>query len=163
RKPVLDKAFVALCRIPGFEKSFWRRWYGYLARRYREGDWTFMNYGFEDPNSSVRLDPADEPNRYCIQLYNFVAGATPLQGLEVLEVGSGCGGGASFVARYLKPSKLVGVDISDDEVRLCQRLHHVSGLSFQQGDSEQLPFGSDVFDAVINVESSHCYPHISAF
>ncbi len=37
------------------------------------------------------------------------------------------------------------------------------GLTFVQGDSENLPFENDVFDAVLNVESSHCYGNVKKF
>jgi SAM-dependent methyltransferase len=160
---MLDKLFITLCRIPYLEKKLWHGWYQYLARHYRGADWTFMNYGFNDPISRLELDPMDEPNRACIQLYNYVAGAVSLHGLNVLEVGSGRGGGASFITRYLKPAKLTGIDLSEEAVRFCQRTHRVPGLSFQAGDAELLPFERDVFDAVINIESSHCYPHLPAF
>jgi ubiquinone/menaquinone biosynthesis C-methylase UbiE len=36
-------------------------------------------------------------------------------------------------------------------------------LAFQQGDAENLPFESNTFDAVINVEASHCYPDFPRF
>ena len=32
-----------------------------------------------------------------------------------------------------------------------------------QADAEKLPFDDESFDAIINVESSHCYPHIDSF
>src|SRR6185312_5324631 len=41
--------------------------------------------------------------------------------------------------------------------------HQVEGLAFVQGDAEQLPFADGAFDAVINIEASHCYPHFSRF
>jgi ubiquinone/menaquinone biosynthesis C-methylase UbiE len=160
---MLDKIFLTLRRIPYLEKKLWHGLYQYLARNYHAPDWTFMNYGFDGEGSRLELDAADEPNRACIQLYNYVAGAVPLRGLNVLEIGSGRGGGASFVVRYLKPARLTGLDLSEEAVRLCRRLHPIAGLTFQNGDAEQLPFEKDSFDAVINIESSHCYPHISDF
>jgi ubiquinone/menaquinone biosynthesis C-methylase UbiE len=160
---MLDKVFLALLRLPRLEKKLWHAWYQYLARHHGSPDWTFMNYGFMGGNSQLALASIDEPDRACIQLYYHVAGAVPLRGLDVLEVGSGRGGGASFVARYLKPATMIGVDLSEEAVRFCERTHRVSGLTFQPGDAERLPFDSNVFDAAINIESSHCYPHLAAF
>ena len=159
----LSKAFLALCRIPGFEKRLWHGWYQFLARHYRSSDWTFMNYGLDEPDFDLVLDASDEANRACIQLYNHVAGAVPLQGLNVLEVGSGRGGGAAFVMRYLKPATMLGVDLSEEAVRLSRRIHTLNGLSFKAADAENLPFERDIFDVVLNIESSHCYPNVSAF
>src|SRR4051812_38086360 len=104
---MLSKCFVFICRWPPLRRLLWRHWYNFLARSYRENDWTFMNYGYVQPadTPALTVSPADESNRYCIQLYNFVAGQSPLDGKQVLEVGSGRGGGASFVKRYLRPAR----------------------------------------------------------
>ena len=37
------------------------------------------------------------------------------------------------------------------------------GLAFEVGDAERMPFPDASFDAVVNVESSHCYPSMPAF
>src|SRR5262245_29330717 len=114
---MLTQLFVALCRVPALKKALWRGWYGYLARSYRAPDWSFMNYGFaEEGSPGLELDAADEANRYCIQLYQHVAGAVDLAGCNVLEVGSGRGGGASFVKRYLRPAQMIGLDLSENAV-----------------------------------------------
>jgi len=39
----------------------------------------------------------------------------------------------------------------------------VDGLNFMEGDAERLPFAPATFDAVINVEASHCYPNFPRF
>jgi ubiquinone/menaquinone biosynthesis C-methylase UbiE len=96
-------------------------------------------------------------------LYQVVAGAVDLAGREVLEVGSGRGGGASFVARYLRPSRVVGVDVSPLSVAFCRARHTAPGLSFEVGNAEHLGFEAASFDAIVNVESSHCYGDLGAF
>ena len=109
-------------RMPPAKRLLWRSWYQFLARRYRDRQWTFMNYGHRPPHGAVplALAPEDEPDRSCIQLYHLVAGAVDLTGREVLEVGSGRGGGASFVARYLRPSRVLGVDVSPVKIAPMQ-------------------------------------------
>ena len=125
-----------------------------------------MNYGYaslDDHSETVTLDEADEPDRYAIQLYHHVVSAVNLTNLDVLEIGSGRGGGASYVARYWKPKALIGMDFSERAIQFCKRTHNVDGLSFTKGDAESLPFDTQSFDAVINVESSHCYGSMEAF
>lgn len=150
---------------PKFKRFLWRRWYQYLAG-YTVSDWQFMNYGYsclEAGDPPLRLQPADEPNRFSVQLYHHVASSVALEGLDVLEVGCGRGGGASFVKRYLGPKQMMGVDFSAKAVRFCKDNHRVAGLSFVHGDAESLPLDDESFDAVINVESSHCYGSMPAF
>lgn len=163
---MLIRLSMWLCEVsPRFKRFLWRRWYQYLAG-YQRADWKFMNYGFtsltnEEP--ALQLQPDDEPHRYSIQLYHRVASAVPLAGLDVLEVGSGRGGGASFVQRYHQPRSLTGVDCSAKAVRFCRDHHRLEGLSFVPGDAESLPQGDASFDAVLNVESSHCYGSMPKF
>lgn len=148
------------------EEVLTRRWYEYLSRMDRGANMLFMNYGFADLDTDagpVSLHPEDEPNRYCIQMYRHVVGDVDLRGLDVLEVGSGRGGGASYMARYLKSRSVIGLDVTGSAIRFCNRHYRVPGLSFLQGDAQSLLFDDASFDAVVNVESSHCYPSMERF
>jgi ubiquinone/menaquinone biosynthesis C-methylase UbiE len=125
-----------------------------------------MNYGYAPPAGTepLALDAADEPDRYCAQLYHHVAGPAHLRGAAVLEVGSGRGGGASFLTRTHRPASYTGADYSPQAVALCQQRHAgVPDLKFAVGDAEKLPFADASFDVVVNVESSHCYGHVDRF
>jgi SAM-dependent methyltransferase len=160
----LARAVSFASRRPGSKRLLWRGWYQFLAGRYRQPGWTFMNYGYRAPGGApLALGAADEPDRSFAQLYDAVAGAVPLAGRDVLEVGCGRGGGASFVARYHRPRRMVAVDIAPRAVALCRARFSVPGLSFEVGDAERLPFSAATFDAVLNVESSHCYGRIGEF
>ncbi|HVT06515.1 MAG TPA: class I SAM-dependent methyltransferase [Polyangia bacterium] len=161
---ILDR-FVALVSRSGWSKRLlWRGWYQFLATRYRDPSWTFMNYGYRTPEGpGVSVDPADEANRSCIQLYDVVARAVPIAGRDLLEVGCGRGGGAAYVARAMSPSRVVGVDLSPRAIALCQQRFSLPNLSFAVGDAEQLPFADGAFDVVLNVESSHCYGRFGVF
>jgi ubiquinone/menaquinone biosynthesis C-methylase UbiE len=162
---VLIRCLVFLLdHFPWLRRQLWRWWYNRLAVRHQDGDWTFMNYGFKPAANELPLEAVDEPDRLCIQLYRHVAAATELLGRDVLEVGSGRGGGASFLARYHRPARMTGVDFSPQAVALCAKRHAgIANLAFRQGDAEALPFPDTSFDVVINVESSHCYGHIDQF
>ena len=161
---MLSRVFVALLGFPRLKKKVWRALYDFLARSQRSEEWTFMNYGFAGADDSpLELNAADEPDRHCIQLYHHVAGSLNMEGKVVVEVGSGRGGGASFITRYLAPRRMLGVDLSRNAVELSRRRHRIDGLEFQVGDAENLPLDADSVDAVINVESSHCYPSFEKF
>ena len=122
-----------------------------------------MNYGFYDENLFIKMDPEEERERYPAQLYHHTASQEDISEKKVLEVGSGRGGGASYVSRYLKPKSVVGIDISKNAVGLCNSTHQYPNLSFCVGDSEKIPFENESFDVVLNVESSHCYGNIPLF
>jgi hypothetical protein len=65
-----------------------------------------MNYGFAVLNSQghtiKHLDSELEEERFCIQLYHYIAtrinGVKSLKGSTVLEVGSGRGGGLNYIS-----------------------------------------------------------------
>lgn len=141
-----------------------KRLYPYLTRRASD-DVYFLNWGYEvDPPMGIPLEASDEPHRYPIQLYHSTASqAGGLSGKQVLEVGCGHGGGASYLTRALGPASYVGLDLNPTGIEFCRRNHHVPGLEFVQGNAENVPFPAASFDAVINVESSHCYPHFDRF
>ena len=145
-------------------KAIWKLWYPFLTRRLNREEVLFLNYAFEAaPPVGLPLDPADEPNRACIQLYHHVATQVDLRGKQVLEVSCGHGGGASYLTRTLQPARYTGLDLNPTGIRFCQQRHPVAGLDFVPGDAENLPFPAATFDAVINVEASHCYPDFPRF
>ena len=153
-----------LLSIGPIRKSIWRIWYPFLTRRLRGDEVLFLNYAFaSEPPAGLVLDPADEPNRACIQLYHHVASQVELRGKEVLEVSCGHGGGASWITRTMQPAAYAGLDLNPTGIRFCQQRHAVSGLTFRQGDAQRLPFPDQSLDAVINVEASHCYPDFPRF
>ena len=46
---------------------------------------------------------------------------------------------------------------------MCDELYDIPNLDFAVGDSENIPFSDDMYDIVINVESSHCYGSMEIF
>lgn len=124
----------------------------------------FFNFGYEeDPPMGLPLEPGDEANRYCIQLYHVTASQVDLAGKKVLEVSCGAGGGASYIMRTMGPASYTGLDLNPASIEKCRKSHNLPGLEFVQGDAQNLPFPDESFDAVINVEASHQYPDISGF
>jgi ubiquinone/menaquinone biosynthesis C-methylase UbiE len=151
---------------PRFQTAVIRVWYWSIGVALKNEDSPFLNYGYVPLDSNViglKLDPDDESDRFSIQLYFRVAGGRDLRGKDVLEIGCGRGGGASFIARYLHPASLAGVDLSGRAVRYCRRRHRTERLTFLRGEADHLPLPSNSFDVVVNVESSHCYPSFERF
>ena len=129
-------------------------------------DWAFMNYGYAPATVDVGAPPlrsSDEQDRLCIQLYLYAIGHFDLRDKDVLEVGSGRGGGASYISRNLQPRSVTGIDFSQEAVELCNRHRLAPGLAFVCGDALSMPFPDSSFDAVVNIESSHCYESMDTF
>lgn len=162
---MLAKIFLELTEYSWFRRFAWKPIYNRLAKSFPFDDWVFMNYGFEPVEFSTRpeLSVSDEPDRYPLQLYHFLASQMDVSGKKMLEVGSGRGGGASYIARYLKPSEIVGMDIADHAVAFANKRHNSPNLRYVTGNAEQLPFDNEQFDVVINVESSHAYGSVAKF
>jgi len=143
-----------------------------------------MNYGWAGESSPAELAPtlAGHDERYCLQLYDAVVRAAIeqsfdasvqahvssaqgglLQGLDVVEVGCGRGGGAAFVYAHHRPRSLVGIDASVEQIREACRRSGVKGLRFEVGRADALPLADACADMLINVESMHTYPDPLAF
>src|SRR5438105_6931773 len=151
---------------PRLGRAMIRSWYQMLVVLDRDREISFMNYGYADIDPSTKelmLSEGEGENRFCIQLYQHVAGAVDLSGKDVVEVGSGRGGGASYIARHLRPRSMLGIDLSDKAVDFCNQTYAVDGVSFRQGDAENLPLPDTSVDVVVNLESSHCYASMDQF
>ena len=164
---MLTRLLVFLTSVsPRLRRVLWRWWYNKLAKQVDKEEWTFMNYGFQPAReeSVLHLREEDEADRYCIQLYERVTSGVDLNGREVLEVGSGRGGGASYLARYRGAKSVLGIDYSREASIFCDwRYAEVANVDFDMGDAENLEQADRSIDVVVNVESSHCYGNIRKF
>jgi ubiquinone/menaquinone biosynthesis C-methylase UbiE len=151
----------------GVRAFVWRACYEALAKRVSTPDWAFMNYGYApatvDATGTPPLRSSDERDQLCIQLYLHAIDHSDMRGKDVLEVGSGRGGGASYISRYLQPRSMIGMDFSQEAVDLCNRHRLAPGLAFVCGDAQAMPFPASSFDVVVNIESSHCYESMDTF
>ena len=165
---IITKGLVKLLPVlpSGLFQFIFQGWYETISWLDDEALMRFMNYGWaplKGQRYQLVLPLAEEENRYCIQLYDYLAKTIPLSDSDVLEIGSGRGGGADFICRYHKPARMVGLDLSRLAIRFCRSFYRHPQLYFKQGNAQSLPFPSACFDAVFNVESSHCYPSIPQF
>lgn len=152
-------------------RYMWNKFYNILCRLFPAVEWKTMNYGYavqSETGHLVKLQMEDETERFSYQLYHMVATGfrtfDKLQGQNVLEVGSGRGGGLCYVFRYLNPASAMGIDFSQVQVDFCNENYHLENLGYTQGDAENLSNVKDeCIDLVINVESSHCYGNFKSF
>jgi len=146
---------------PSIEKLLWRAFYEIASARGRNVGTALMNYGYA---TAAEIDGGGgDDDRFGLALYGAVAAGGDLEGKDVLEVGCGRGGGSAFVFERFHPRSMTGVDLARSAIDRCRRRYGRPGLTFSTGDAQSLPLPAEAFDAVINVESSHCYPDMALF
>jgi len=126
----------------------------------------FLNYGYfyKDKLKRIeRLDSIDAQFEISAQLYHYVTSATTIAKKDVLEVGSGRGGGSYYMKKYMNANSVLGLEYLQQSVDISKRTFKIDGLDFIEGNAEHLPLSNESIDVVVNIESSHCYPNIDQF
>ena len=154
------KLFLSSERLENFVSNFYDRFNAKLDDSIR-----VLNYGYSDLDSEVDEERLQrEPDSLRLNLYKNAIKHLDLSDKRVLEVGSGRGGGASYIARTGGAREYVGLDLCPSSVDDCNRNYaDVDNLSFCIGNAEDLPFEDNRFDVLINIESSHNYKNCPRF
>ena len=139
--------------------------YEILAKRIPAEDWQFMNYGYVPNEDEEPVSLSEDPKlqKYPMQMYHYLAAKAPIKGKNVLEVGSGRGGGARYVAASFQPASYTGMDIAQSAVDLSNKIHVLPNLRFIQGSAENIPLADNTVDVILNVESCHAYGSVDKF
>ncbi len=144
-------------------EQLFRIWYWYVNKIDKQAEILFMNFGYCDQDQMPVLDKHSEPDRYSTQLYHHLVCAADIKNKDIVEVGCGRGGGLAYVTKNFSPASALGVDLDKEAAAFCNRHYSLDGLSFLQGDAQNLALESNSCDVVLNVESSHRYPDMKAF
>ncbi len=70
---------------------------------------------------------------------------------SVLDVGCGDGYGANYLSK--KAKRVVGLDVSQEQVKLALKRYAHRGLSFVTGDATSICFGDETFHVVVSMET----------
>lgn len=126
----------------------------------------FLNLGYvpnDAPQHALRGPERPMLNRFSTKLLFEVLGDCNLDGRVTFEVGCGRGGNLAMIHRYYTPQILMGADLSVSNAEFCQRNHALGCGGFVVADAEHLPFRDQAAHVVLNIESSHYYPHRERF
>lgn len=137
--------------------------YWYISTVDKKKEVLFMNYGYHDSAEAIELHSIDEINRYSIQLYHRLAKMVDLNNKDIVEVGSGRGGGLAYITKRFAPATALGIDLDAKAARFGNKHYNLNGLTFKQGNAQHLDLSDDSIDVVLNVESSHRYSHMHLF
>ena len=77
---------------------------------------------------------------------------------RVLDVGCGSGWASRLLAEKADNGRVIGIDISDEMIRVARDLSHgFSNLDFQVASAESLPFEDGEFSHAFSMESLYYY------
>jgi ubiquinone/menaquinone biosynthesis C-methylase UbiE len=142
---------------------FLHAWYNLISTLDANGHTTLMNYGYAD-GKSERKDADGKRLDTRLRLYEEITDGYLLRSQTILEVGSGRGGGAAHLAKRYHPALYVGMDFSNKAISFCtEQYRGIPNLTFTHGNAEAMPFPARSFSLILNVESSHGYPHPEKF
>ena len=128
-----------------------------------------MNYGYVPASdrelAGVSAYDGDPLHPSFADMYaKIVFPVVPLDGLQVLDVGCGRGGGSAWLARTQRCASVVGIDLCGESIRLCEAAYAgVAGLSFVKGDALDLPVDDQSVDVVVCVESCQYFSSFREF
>lgn len=157
RRMLFAIARPLLWRVPQVRRPFWRLFYEF-GTGVLDDEFRFLNLGALSERDHPIEDTPGITERLSERLYAQALATVDLRHKDVVEVGSGRGGGSEYIARVHVPRSVIGVDASGALVRWCRKRYDQEPPAFVRGDALALPFPSTSVDAVVNIESSHCYP-----
>jgi ubiquinone/menaquinone biosynthesis C-methylase UbiE len=120
------------------------------------GETATNNYGFAPASG-------DHPQRFQHQMYrellHMLQETGRFQtGMKLLEVSCGRGGGLdAFLGHSSAAFDATGLDVAPSAIEYCRQAYRREGLAFVVGSALGLPFRSNSFDVVLNVEASNDY------
>lgn len=117
---------------------------------------TFLNYGVQD-----------EANMYgggqkaSLLLIKNICEKVNFLHKKVIDIGCGRGGNLFYIKHCFDTDYLVGLDLSYENITFCQSKNE--DINFVRADAENIPYISQYFDIVLNIESALHYPNIEQF
>ena len=112
---------------------------------------------------AARIDGYDEHMRTSIEgasdFYAFTASRLPAEkGARVLDLGCGTGLELEEYFRLNPDADVTGIDLSEAMLEALKKKFPDRNIRLVRGSYFDVPFGEDVFDAAVSVESLHHFP-----
>lgn len=140
-----------------YKKFFWRFFYNYIGTFGLMRRAKFLNHGYASEGTKKEEFTLRTLNTLNKNLYLHLMKHAEIDGKNYMEIGCGRGAGLALLTEHYKPSRCVGVDLSDANIRFGKKLCKGLKVEFKRGDAEKQIFPDNSFDVVLNLESSHCY------
>ena len=156
----LGSLLFRIVRIPKLRVRLWKLAYELFPKLLPDANWWFMNYGYEPSDAERKEFGTLDGSQFQWRsraMYHYLAARSNPAGKDLLEVGSGRGGGLRHVATTMAPKSATGLDFARSAIDFCHRSHKGIPVTYLEGDSMNMPFEDLSFDLVLNVESCHAY------
>ena len=92
--------------------------------------------------------------------------AIDLMGIDavahVIDIGCGSGWATRLMADKAREGRVVGIDVSDEMIRIARQSSAATNVEFQVASAERLPFAGEEFTHAFSMESLYYYADISA-
>jgi ubiquinone/menaquinone biosynthesis C-methylase UbiE len=144
-------------------ETLFRILYWLVSKVDKNAEILLMNFGYSDDVLMPQDNGKNEREKYSVNLYHHLAVETELKDKDIVEIGCGRGGGLAYITTTFHPASAIGIDLEKEAVKFCNRHYKIDGMSFAQGDAQNLNMKDASCDVVFNVESSHRYPDMQAF
>ncbi len=132
--------------MPDYYVRTYRHWYKWFSRIYDYFTTAtcFLFYGFGGERR-FRESIVDRLN--------------PQHGEKILDICSGTGTLTIMIAkRFAGKGEVTGIEISPDQLRIALRKEKPDGLSFIEGDAQDIPFADGYFDRGVIFGALHEMP-----
>jgi FkbM family methyltransferase len=98
-----------------------------------------------------RFVPGHDRDSETLHFHRYLAASSIVTGKKVLDIASGEGFGAWFLAQ--RAAHVIGVDISQESVAHASERYRHPRLEFRQGDCRAIPLEDDSVDVVVSFET----------
>ncbi len=156
----LGSLLFRIVRIPKLRVRLWKLAYELFPKLLPDANWWFMNYGYEPSDAERKEFGTLDESQFQWRsraMYHYLAARSNPAGKDLIEVGSGRGGGLRHVATTMAPKSATGLDFARSAIDFSHRNHQGIPVTYLEGDSMNMPFEDLSFDLVLNVESCHAY------
>ena len=99
---------------------------------------------------------------YLEHMAHYIFASQFVKGKIVLDIASGTGYGAHYLARK-GAKKVVGVDNSSQAIEYSHKLYSAENVEFMIGDARKIPSGINTFDVVVSFETIEHFNEQEAF
>lgn len=134
--------------------------YDKINSLFQSNDISFMNHGYYPPHNFIKKQNINFKNQ--ASLYLSLFDNLDVNNKNILEIGCGRGGGIQTLSEFFNFKKIYACDLNKKNIEYCIK-NNKNKINFQVSNAENLNYKNNMFDIVVNVESSHCYQNPELF